>query len=113
MPGLDCIVAEALPEEGLGVAIMDRLRRAAHAARFVSEAPRQRALVSRHDRPPAVKSRSDLQDALALMRQAGANETSEKRVRLVRFALEFRMILAGEEKRVVAQLDQLRERAVG
>lgn len=28
--GLDCIVAEALPEEGLGRAIMDRLRRAAH-----------------------------------------------------------------------------------
>jgi L-threonylcarbamoyladenylate synthase len=27
---LDCIVAEAVPEEGLGVAIMDRLRRAAH-----------------------------------------------------------------------------------
>jgi L-threonylcarbamoyladenylate synthase len=29
--GLDCIVAESLPEEGLGVAIMDRLRRAAHS----------------------------------------------------------------------------------
>jgi L-threonylcarbamoyladenylate synthase len=29
--GLDCIVAEALPEKGLGVAIMDRLRRAAHS----------------------------------------------------------------------------------
>jgi L-threonylcarbamoyladenylate synthase len=28
--GLDCIVAEALPEKGLGVAIMDRLRRATH-----------------------------------------------------------------------------------
>jgi L-threonylcarbamoyladenylate synthase len=28
--GLGCIVAERLPEEGLGVAIMDRLRRAAH-----------------------------------------------------------------------------------
>jgi L-threonylcarbamoyladenylate synthase len=28
--GLDYIVAEAVPEEGLGVAIMDRLRRAAH-----------------------------------------------------------------------------------
>ena len=28
---LDCIVAEALPERGLGAAIMDRLRRAAHA----------------------------------------------------------------------------------
>ena len=28
--GLDCIVAETLPEVGLGVAIMDRLRRAAH-----------------------------------------------------------------------------------
>jgi L-threonylcarbamoyladenylate synthase len=28
---LDCIVAEVLPEEGLGVAIMDRLRRAAHS----------------------------------------------------------------------------------
>ena len=27
---LDCIVAEAVPEEGLGIAIMDRLRRAAH-----------------------------------------------------------------------------------
>ena len=27
---LDCIVAETVPEEGLGVAIMDRLRRAAH-----------------------------------------------------------------------------------
>ena len=29
--GLDWIVAEALPEEGLGMAIMDRLRRAAHS----------------------------------------------------------------------------------
>ncbi|MEO7168692.1 MAG: L-threonylcarbamoyladenylate synthase [Spartobacteria bacterium] len=29
--GLDQIVAEALPEEGLGAAIMDRLRRAAHS----------------------------------------------------------------------------------
>ena len=29
--GLDCIVAEALPDEGLGRAIMDRLRRAAHS----------------------------------------------------------------------------------
>jgi L-threonylcarbamoyladenylate synthase len=29
--GLDYIVAEAVPEEGLGVAIMDRLRRAAHS----------------------------------------------------------------------------------
>jgi L-threonylcarbamoyladenylate synthase len=29
--GLHCIVAEAVPEEGLGVAIMDRLRRAAHS----------------------------------------------------------------------------------
>ena len=28
---LDCIVAEALPEKGLGAAIMDRLRRAAHS----------------------------------------------------------------------------------
>jgi L-threonylcarbamoyladenylate synthase len=28
--GLDCLVAEAVPEKGLGVAIMDRLRRAAH-----------------------------------------------------------------------------------
>ena len=27
---LDCIVAEAVPEKGLGIAIMDRLRRAAH-----------------------------------------------------------------------------------
>ena len=34
---------------------------------------------------------------LALVREAGANEAAEERVRLVRFALEFRVILAGEE----------------
>ena len=42
---------------------------------------------------------------LALVRQAGANETAEERMRLVRFALEFRVVLAGEKKRVIAQLD--------
>ena len=31
---LDCIVAESLPEEGLGVAIMDRVRRAAHVGQI-------------------------------------------------------------------------------
>jgi hypothetical protein len=40
------------------------------------------------------------------------NEAFEERVRLVRFALEFRMVLAGEEIRVIAQLDQLGQRTV-
>jgi hypothetical protein len=50
---------------------------------------------------------------LTLVSEAGANKSAEQRVRLVRLALEFRMILTGEEKRVVAQLDQFRERTVG
>ena len=49
---------------------------------------------------------------LTLVREAGANKSAEQRVRFVRLALEFRMILAGEEKRVAAQLDQFRERTV-
>ena len=49
---------------------------------------------------------------LALVREAGLDEAFEKGVRLVRFALEFRMILAGQEIRVIPQLDQFRERAV-
>ena len=69
---LDLIVAEQLPEEGLGAAINDRLRRAVYSA---------------------------------LMRQAGLNEGLEKRVRLVRLALKFGVVLAGEEIRVIAQLD--------
>ena len=76
---LDLIVAEQLPEEGLGAAINDRLRRAAYSA---------------------------------LMRQAGLNESLEKRMRLVRLALEFRVILAGEKIGVIPQLDQFRERSV-
>ena len=103
---LDCIVAEALPEEGLGVAIMDRLRRAAHAgvrrsagghrevgtsgivSNFPSASPRSRRAIQ------AVAF-------LALVREAGANKSAEKRVRFVRLALEFRVVLAGEEKRMV------------
>src|SRR5205085_11795142 len=50
---------------------------------------------------------------LTLMRETGANEAAEERMRFVRFALEFRMILAGEEEWMVAQLDQLSERAIG
>ncbi len=47
------------------------------------------------------------------MRQTGLNKASEKRMRLVRFALEFRMILAGQKVRMIPQLNQLGERAVG
>ena len=49
---------------------------------------------------------------LPFMRQAGFDEAFEKRVRLVWLALKFRVILAGEKIGVIAQLDQLRERAV-
>jgi hypothetical protein len=47
------------------------------------------------------------------MSQTGLNESSEKRMRLVWLALKLRMILAGEEVRVIAQFNQLRERAIG
>ncbi len=47
------------------------------------------------------------------MREGGADEAAEERVRLVRLALEFRVILAGEEERVISHLDQLRKRSVG
>jgi len=40
------------------------------------------------------------------------NESFEERVRFVWFALKFRVILAAEKIRVIAQLDQLSERAV-
>ena len=89
-PELDCIVAEALPEEGLGVAIMDRLRRAAHAlgatitlegtalsvpCRSVvrqSAGPVER---SRKRRRASLQSDSSF---LALVREAGANESAAK-----------------------------------
>ncbi len=74
---LDLIVAEELPEDGLGCAIMDRLRRA--AARYGEHSLR----------------------SLALVREARLDEAFEKRMRLVRLALEFRVILAGEEVRVI------------
>ena len=44
--------------------------------------------------------------------QARLHESLEQRMRLVRFRLKFRVILAREEPRVLAQLDQLDERAV-
>ena len=46
-----------------------------------------------------------LQRILALVSEAGANETAEEWVRFVRFALEFWVVLAGQEKRVTTQLD--------
>ena len=43
----------------------------------------------------------------------GGDEAFEERVRLVRFAQKFRVELAGNEKRVVLQLDDFHELAVG
>ena len=47
------------------------------------------------------------------MRQAGLDEALEERMRLVRLALKFGVILAGEKVRMIAQLDQFSERAIG
>jgi len=44
--------------------------------------------------------------------EAGLNKSFEKGMWFVRFALKLGMILAGDEIRMVAQLDQLRERAI-
>ena len=49
---------------------------------------------------------------LSLVRERRFDEPFEKRVGLVRLALEFRMILAGEKVGVIAQLDELGEGTV-
>jgi hypothetical protein len=41
------------------------------------------------------------------------NESFEERVRFVWFALEFGMVLTADEIRVIAQLNQFSERAIG
>jgi hypothetical protein len=47
------------------------------------------------------------------MGKTGLNKPLEQRMWFIRFALKLGMILAGEEVRVIAQFDQLRERAIG
>ena len=47
------------------------------------------------------------------MREAGLDKAFEERMRLVRFALELGVILAGQKIRMVLQLDQFRECAIG
>ena len=47
-------------------------------------------------------SRAPPELALTLVGEGGANEAAEERMRFVRFALEFRVILAGDKERMVA-----------
>ena len=47
------------------------------------------------------------------MRQCSLDKPFEQRVRLVRFALKFGVILASQKIGVISQLDQLGERAIG
>ena len=47
-----------------------------------------------------------------MLRVRGGDETLEQRMRLVRLAQEFRMELAGDEKRMVLQLDDFHQLAV-
>src|SRR5438067_10533749 len=60
----------------------------------------------------APRSTIDFAGPLSLMRETRLDETFEKRMRLVRLALKLGVILAGEKVRMVAQLNQLRERSV-
>jgi hypothetical protein len=48
----------------------------------------------------------------SLSRQTCLDESFEQRVRLVRFALKFGMILAADKIRMIAQLDQFSERVI-
>src|SRR5438552_1862401 len=57
--------------------------------------------------------RAGSQRPLMNVRVGGADEVFEQRMRLVRFAAEFGMKLAGDEKRVVQQFDHLDQLAVG
>src|SRR6478672_3414583 len=50
---------------------------------------------------------------LALMRQCSLDKPFEQRVRLVRFALKFGVILASQKIGMISQLNQLGERAIG
>src|SRR5437867_4525030 len=50
---------------------------------------------------------------LRLTSERGLDEPFEKRMRLVRFALKLRVILAADKVGVIAQLDQFGEAAVG
>src|SRR5205807_4215465 len=56
---------------------------------------------------------SSVRRTTSLSRQACLNKSFEERVRFVWFALEFGMILAADEIRVIAQLNQFGERAIG
>src|SRR5438552_17059231 len=49
---------------------------------------------------------------LRIERKTGLNETYEERVRLVRFALKFRVISAADEIRMIPKLNQFRQRAI-
>src|SRR6266550_3310088 len=49
---------------------------------------------------------------LRIERKTGLNETFEERVRLVRFALKFRVILAADEIRMIPKLNQFRQRGI-
>src|SRR5947208_9540088 len=57
--------------------------------------------------------RAGSQRPLVNVRVGGADEAFEQRMRLVRFAAEFGMKLAGDEEGVVLQFDHLDQLAVG
>src|SRR5206468_4754759 len=56
---------------------------------------------------------SSVRRTTSLSREACLNKYFEERVRFVWFALEFGMVLAADEIRVIAQLNQFGERAIG
>src|SRR5260370_26243079 len=47
-----------------------------------------------------------------IKRETGLNETFEKRMRFVRFALKFRVVLATDEIRMIAKFNQFGQRTV-
>jgi hypothetical protein len=55
---------------------------------------------------------SSVRRTTSLLAQTRLNESLEQRMRFVRFALEFRMILAANEIWVIAKLDQFSESAI-
>src|SRR5258708_26255256 len=61
---------------------------------------------------PVESRRRKSQRPVVNMVVAGGDETFEQGVRLVRFALKFRVKLAGDEKRMVLQFDPLHQFSV-
>ena len=105
---IQIVLAAAIAIAGVRAAYIIHERRAANAReRQTKELPLNADYYVTPKKLHPYDLKSARERCLPFMCQAGFDEAFEKRVGFVRFALEFRVILAREKIRVIAQLDQL------